>query len=113
MKDLRNPYASMSNRGWFSVALNALAATSFFMVAISGICLFLVAGGRSAIDPVLLVSRANWNLIHTWSGIALITLSIMHFLMHWRWAVNVTRNIILAVGGSIMPRLADKLADSL
>jgi hypothetical protein len=61
-----------------------------------------VTGNRWSPDPMILFSRTTWDLIHTWSGVALIVAAVIHFAIHWRWVTKVTRNVV----GSLGPRPA-------
>ncbi len=94
VNELRGKCACMNRRGHFNVGLDALIAVSFSLTALSGLYfLFLVPdGGR--IDPHFLFSRTTWDLIHTWAGVVLIVAAVVHFAIHWRWVVKVTRSVI-------------------
>ena len=43
---------------------------------------------------IFLFTRTTWDLIHTWAAIVLIAAAVVHFAIHWRWIVNVTRRIL-------------------
>ena len=32
-------------------------------------------------------------MVHTWSGVVFIIAGILHFAIHWRWVVNVTKKV--------------------
>jgi len=49
-------------------------------------------------DPGLLISRSSWDLVHTWSGVIMISAAVVHFAIHWRWVVNVTSRFFLSLG---------------
>jgi cytochrome b subunit of formate dehydrogenase len=76
-----------------NLILNVIEAISFFLTAISGVYFLFVPSGRSSIDPVFLYSRYTWDMIHTWAGIVFTITVILHFAIHWRWIVKVTRKI--------------------
>jgi hypothetical protein len=98
----------LSRGAKFNVALDALVAISFLLCAISGIYFLLgpsggFEGGQNpAWDPGFLFSRTTWDLIHTWSGIVLITAAVVHLAIHWRWVKNVTVRFFL----SLLPKPA-------
>lgn len=80
-----------------------LDLTLFFsgMIAIlSGIYfLFLPVGGfqggrNPAYNLVILFTRHTWDDLHTWSGVAMITIAIVHISLHWHWVVNMTRRML-------------------
>jgi preprotein translocase subunit SecY len=98
------PRGKPLSRGAMSnVAVDALIAVSFLVCAGSGIYfLFSPSGGLHGeryltSDPSLLFSRTMWDLIHTWSGVALIVAATIHFAIHWRWVKNVTTRFFLSL----------------
>jgi hypothetical protein len=49
-------------------------------------------GGRNPLyDAGFLVSRGTWTDIHTWSGVAMVVLALVHLVIHWRWLAEMTR----------------------
>jgi len=43
-------------------------------------------GGRNFYyDFSLIFSRQTWDIIHTWSGVAMIMAALIHILIHWGW----------------------------
>jgi hypothetical protein len=80
----------------FNLAINMVIGVSFLLCAISGVYfVFAPAGGfqggqNLAWDPGFLFARTTWDLIHTWSGVAMIVAAVLHFSIHWRWVKNVT-----------------------
>jgi len=97
--------SGLNSRGRWNLMLNVVVALSFALTALSGIYFLFVPGGRGAADPMILFARATWDLIHTWSGVALIAAAIVHFAIHWKWVTKVTRKM---VGMISMPRPAHK-----
>jgi preprotein translocase subunit SecY len=87
----------------FNVAIDIVVAISFLLCAISGIYfLFAPTGGlhgdsTALSQPALLFSRTTWDLIHTWSGIAMIAAAVVHLAIHWRWVKNVTAKFFLSL----------------
>jgi hypothetical protein len=85
----------LNPRARYNLWLNMVTALSFFVCAASG-CYFLFAGGSEggrSLDPMFLFSRFTWDMIHTWSGVVIIIAAILHFAIHWRWVVNVTKKV--------------------
>ena len=109
--------SALSRGAKVNVAIDALVAISFLLCALSGIYfLFAPAGGfqggsNLGWDPGFLFSRTAWDLIHTWSGVALIAAAVVHFAIHWRWVKNVTskffRSLLPQPGERITPARAD------
>ena len=43
-------------------------------------------GGRNFYyDFTVIFSRQTWDIIHTWSGVAMIMAALIHILIHWGW----------------------------
>jgi hypothetical protein len=74
----------LSKGTWFSLAVDATIALSFVLAAISGLCFLFEPAKRAFI-----FIATTWDLIHMWSGVAMIAAAI-HLAIHWRWVVNVT-----------------------
>lgn len=93
---LRGDEGHMSKRGWMNLWLNVVVAFSFLLTSVSGIYFLFVGGsqGGRVADPMILFSRTVWDLVHTWAGAILIVAAILHFAIHWRWVMNVTRKVI-------------------
>ena len=99
-KELTGKCGPMNARGRWNLILNIVVGLSFLFTALSGIYFLFVPGGRGATDPMILFTRATWDLIHTWAGIVLIASAVTHFTIHWRWVTKVTDNMLAAVFGS-------------
>lgn len=96
--------AVQSSRGAkVNVLVDLIIALSFLLAALSGLYfLFLTDGGfqggyNSGYDPGLLFARSTWDIIHTWSGVVMIAAALLHFAIHWRWVVNVTKRFFLSL----------------
>lgn len=86
--------ARLNRYGYFNVAINAAVGLSFLLTALSGVYFLFAPGGSWATDPGFIFTRTTWDLIHTWSGVALISAAVIHFVIHWRWVTKVTRNVL-------------------
>jgi hypothetical protein len=86
--------STMNPRGLWNLILNTMVAISFVLTALSGIYFLFVPGGRGAVDPMILFSRFTWDLIHTWAGVTLINLAILHLAIHWKWVTKVSRKML-------------------
>ncbi len=86
---------SLNGKARFNILLDAVAALSFLVVAISGVALLFLPSGRSfeVVDGFLL-SKAAWDIIHTWSGVVMLIAAILHFYIHWKWITKVTGRVI-------------------
>ena len=95
-KQTRSGKSNMSIGAKTNLAVNLVIATSFLLTAISGVYfLFGPTGGyqggaNANWDIGFLFSRTTWDLVHTWSGVALIIAAGFHFIIHWKWITKVT-----------------------
>jgi quinol-cytochrome oxidoreductase complex cytochrome b subunit len=81
----------------FNYSIDVLMALSFIITSISGLILFffLPEGlGRGNSTDFLGIVRRDWKLIHDWSGIALAVLVLIHLVLHWKWIVCMTKNLL-------------------
>lgn len=74
-------------RRWF---LDAFLGLSAVVVIASGVYfLYLPGGYQGGRNPqygtVILFSRQTWDILHTWSGIAMIVIALIHITVHWKW----------------------------
>lgn len=109
-RQLTGQCKGMNKRSHFNVAIDAVTAVSFLLTAISGIYFLFLPGGPQAkllTYPLILFSRTTWDLIHTWAGIIMIIAGVIHFAIHWQWAVKVTRKISLGLLNHSIPGILD------
>jgi hypothetical protein len=45
-------------------------------------------------------------MLHTWSGVVLVSTAVVHFAIHWRWVKNVTKKFFL----TLLPEPAQRQA---
>lgn len=95
--ELTGKCGCMNARGRWNLILNVLVAASFVLAAISGVYFMFIPGGRWAADPMIIFTRTTWDLIHTWSGVAFISLALIHFYIHWKWVTKVSRRMLAPV----------------
>jgi len=93
--------ALMNRRGYFNVVTDLVVAVSFLLAAVSAVYFQFVPGGRGAADPMLLLSRTTWDLIHTWAGVVMVMAAVVHFAIHWKWVVKVTKNTVRSTWSSL------------
>jgi hypothetical protein len=95
--------SKLSRGAVVNILVDGLIAASFVVTAVSGVVfLFLPAGGyrggaNSSWETAPLVSRTTWDLIHTWGGAVMIVAALIHFWIHRRWVVNVTKRFFLSL----------------
>lgn len=84
-----NALSHETTRRWW---LNATMAILTLAVTLSSIYFLLVPsgyqGGRNPYyNKVILLSRENWDILHTWSGIFMILALVLHIAWHWSWII--------------------------
>ena len=96
IRQLMGKDPNLNVRSRFNVFINVLVGLSFIIVAVTGVYLLFVPGGpKGAVnDPMILFSRTTWDLIHSWSGVVVILAGLVHFAIHWKWVVKVTRKVL-------------------
>ncbi|MFZ5821489.1 MAG: DUF4405 domain-containing protein [Chloroflexota bacterium] len=87
----------MNARGQFNLLVDGLIGVSGSIAAISGLYFLFFSGsqGENALTADLLFSRATWDALHTWSGVAMISAAVLHFSIHWRWICKVTGKVLV------------------
>jgi len=80
--------APETRRNWI---INATLFSSAVVAIISGIYfLFLPVGGyQGGRNPMygvrILFERSTWDDLHTWGGIVMIAVAVIHIIVHWNW----------------------------
>lgn len=79
--------------------VNWLVDAALFVTAVlaslTGIYfLFLPVGGRNpTYGLTVLFERHTWDDLHTWSGVLMIIIAVVHLLWHWRWIKRMGRRL--------------------
>jgi hypothetical protein len=94
LSEVRGGCGCLNRCGRFNLATNAALGLAFLLTAVSGVVLMFMPVGRQVAAPVFVWDRATWDILHTWSGTLLIAAAVVHFAIHWRWAVKVTGNLL-------------------
>ncbi|MDD3032744.1 MAG: DUF4405 domain-containing protein [Candidatus Pacebacteria bacterium] len=75
--------------------IDFLAILSFFVISTSGAVLYFIfskGSSRGGVNFLGLV-KSEWITIHDWGALVLTILILIHFLMHWSWFVDMSKNI--------------------
>ena len=76
--------SKLNKHSSFNLAINILIGISGLICGLSGLYfLFLPA------TPTWIFTPLVWDLIHTWSGVVMTAVGILHFGIHWKWVVKV------------------------
>ena len=113
IKILRGQCTGMTTYGKFNLGVDVMIGLSALVSGLSGMYFLLVPGASHASiipDPVWLFTRAGWDLIHTWSGVALVAAAALHFYIHWKWAYKITRKYWRAFVQSLPGRASKQSA---
>jgi len=83
--------------------LDAAIFLSGLVAALSGIYFLFIPsggyqGGRNPMYGVtILFSRHTWEDLHTWSGLLMIAIAVLHFAIHWRWVTVMSKRTVKAL----------------
>ncbi len=73
--------------------VHVLLLLSFIVLVITSIVLlfFFPNGRQSGFELFLGIAKIYWSLAHRVSGIAMIILSVIHFILHFNVFTNITK----------------------
>jgi len=81
--------------------VDLIIAVGFVLATVSGLVLLFAGpggyqGGRNprALQEVLSMSRWTWKALHDWGAIAMAGGVLLHLMLHWKWIVCMTRNLL-------------------
>jgi hypothetical protein len=98
-------FKKLPGQARLNFSLNSLMVVVFFLSSLSGLVAWLVLpgggyrGGRNALYNAAMFSltRHDWNDLHLWTSLALLTILLIHFILHWPWIMCVLRRYAQAV----------------
>ena len=88
--------SKQTQRNWW---VDTALFCSAVLAALSGIYfLFLPSGGyQGGRNPYyniqILFQRETWDDLHTWGGVVMIAVVIIHLVIHWSWIVSMSRRM--------------------
>jgi hypothetical protein len=112
LRSLLSRRSLLTRKAAGNLILDAALALSLLLAAASGVYFLFVPtggfqGGRNlGWDPGVLFSRTTWDLLHTWSSVALIGVAVGHFWIHWRWVKNVAARLLASPAARSRPKPA-------
>ena len=90
-----------TNKARINYYVDIIIGISFIVVALSGVILLFAGsggyqGGRNPryAHEVLGLSRLLWKDLHDWGGIVMMGGVLLHLILHWKWFVCMTRNVL-------------------
>jgi len=102
MKKRKSTLTKKLRHNWWIDAALGIGA----VVAILSSIYFLVypnsgyQGGRNpAYNQVVIFSKTNWDLIHTWSGALMVMAALIHIIIHWNWITGTISRVWQVITG--------------
>ena len=77
-----------------------LLFVTWFMVALSGLLLYLApTGPRSGWVEILLLTKREWGEVHFWFAVAAIIVTVIHLIVDWKAVKSAVRYLVSARRG--------------
>ena len=96
MQTNENKLSNKTNQRWMLVALMTIigigvfASSVYFLLVPTG-----YQGGRNPYYGLtLLFDRETWDVLHLWTGLAIIVIAAVHIALHWDWIKMMTKRCI-------------------
>jgi hypothetical protein len=77
---------NLNKKSLSNLFINVMIGASGLVCSLSGLYFLFLSQTPFLIFPALI-----WDMIHTWSGVVLTAVAILHFGIHWRWVVKVAK----------------------
>jgi len=89
------PLSKQTRHNW---QIDAGLFLTAVLASLSGIYfLFLPNGYQGGRNPLygitILFNRETWDLIHTWTGVGMIAVAILHIAIHWKWITGMAKRM--------------------
>jgi len=92
-------FSKLAGQARVNFSLDSVLFVFFFLTMLSGLVAWLVLpsggyrGGRNPFFNATLfgLSRHNWNDLHLWAGLVMLSIVILHLILHWQWIVCTAR----------------------
>jgi len=76
--------SKLNKHSSFNLFINILIGISGLICGLSGLYFLFLPG-----TPTWIFTPLVWDLIHTWSGVVMTAVGILHFGIHWKWVTKV------------------------
>lgn len=92
----RNSLSTKLHYNWYIDAILFLGA---LLAVLTGIYFFFYPvggymGGRNPDYGVIFIfGRETWEVLHDWTGIAMIAAALIHVVFHWKWILGTLKRI--------------------
>jgi hypothetical protein len=87
----------MLSRTKTNYSIDIVLAALFFSVASTGLFMYLfIPSGipRGGYILYMGLTKTTWIWIHSRAGILMVTLTVIHLIIHWKWIVYTTKSIL-------------------
>jgi hypothetical protein len=89
------------NKTKLNYLLDAVIGLMFALSGVTGVAFLLMGSGgyQGGRNPdfkraLMGISRATWSDLHTWASLVMIVGVVVHLVLHWKWIVCVTKQIV-------------------
>ena len=94
----------MSKRTRTNWLIDLVVFLSGLTAALSGIYFLYLPNGYQGsrnplYDTVIVFSRTAWEDIHTWGGVFMVVIVLVHVTYHWSWVKTMSRRMANMIGG--------------
>ena len=92
---------------WVDVSIGI----AFVLSAVSGLVFLLPASPDSGLNAgVLGINYQVWDQVHTWGSLVMIAGVAMHLVLHWKWIIAMTKQMLPRMKRQGMPESAPRPA---
>ncbi|MEM7682577.1 MAG: DUF4405 domain-containing protein [Planctomycetota bacterium] len=94
------------NRNTLNYVVDGVLALLGLAVAATGLLIGFVMPPQTGAKGLTLLglTRHGWGSLHTWMGVAIVLLVLLHLALHWNWVCATTRRLALGTGaGALSP----------
>lgn len=84
------------NKAKINYIVDFLMFLSFLVTAVTGLVIFffLPSGVKQGgYQEFLGIIKGTWSTVHDWAGIVMLVFVLIHFILHWKWIITMTKNL--------------------
>jgi hypothetical protein len=97
-----NSVSKLTQRNWL---IDVVLGISALIASLTGIYFLYIPvngyqGGRNPMSQVqILFTRHTWDNLHTWGGVIMIAVAVIHLILHWNWLVKMVKRSMKEFAG--------------
>lgn len=62
-------------------------------------------GGRNPLYGIRIIFlRETWEWLHTWIGLAMVVIALVHVIFHWKWVKSMFKRVVSGASAQLNPR---------